>query len=62
MHELDLDHFQYGGVRITGFSIIDYSNINTIVKTSEILGTEQSLNKLPFLSVIIISSIDNFLK
>ena len=51
IHELNLNNFQHGGVRITGFSIIDYNNINTIKKISEMIQNEQPLNKLPYISV-----------
>ncbi len=47
-----MNNFQHGGVRISGFSIIDYNSLNTIKKLAEMIHNEQPLNKLPFISVM----------
>lgn len=51
MNELSLSDFVHGGVRLTGFSIVDYYNMNTIKMISEITETNNPLNKIPNIPV-----------
>ena len=51
IHELNLNSFQHGGARITGFSIIDYNNIKTIKKLSDAILNELPLNRLAYIGV-----------
>jgi hypothetical protein len=47
IHELDLNEFQHGGVTITGFSTVDYHDVNTVKAIRQIINSNEPLNKIP---------------
>lgn len=51
INELNLNDFIHGGLRITGFSLVDYYNINVIKMISEISETNNPINKIPNIPV-----------
>jgi hypothetical protein len=46
MYELKLNDFIHGGVKITGFSIVDYYNWNIMKMISDLTETSNPLNKV----------------
>jgi hypothetical protein len=48
---LNLDDFVHGGLRITGFSLIDLYNMNTFKMISEITETTNPINKIETIPV-----------
>ena len=50
---MNLDDFVHGGLRITGFSLIDLYNMNTFKMISEITETTNPINKIDAIPVII---------
>lgn len=51
IHEIDLQEFRQTGLNITGFSVIDYKNVNTMTLLSEALQVNIKPNQLPNISV-----------
>jgi hypothetical protein len=51
IHEIDLNNFKQSGLNITGFSIVDYKNLNTIALFSNALQLNVQFNKNPTISV-----------
>lgn len=46
-----MNDFRYGGVTITGFSIIDYYSINTIKIISDLIEKDKPLNEIDLVPV-----------
>ena len=54
MNELELNDFRHGGVKIIGFSIVDYYKIHTISMLSNMVQTGEPLNKIGTIPVILL--------
>jgi len=52
IHEMDLNEFK--SFNITGFSMIDYKNLNTLALLTDTLQMNVAFEKLPRVSVILI--------
>ena len=53
IHDVNLESFRYLDSNIIGFSLLDYSNVETVKLQSDILRTGDSLNKMPTIPVYI---------
>ncbi len=53
IHDVNLESFRYLDSNIIGFSLIDYSNVETVKLQSDILRTGDSINKMPTIPVYI---------
>jgi hypothetical protein len=64
VNEINLNDFRYGGVVITGLSMIDYYSINTIKIVSDLIEKDKPLNKIgliPYEAAMIIDGISYFI-
>ncbi len=64
VNEINLNDFKYGGVVITGLSMIDYYSINTIKIVSDLIEKDKPLNKIsliPYEAAIIIDGLSYFI-
>ena len=48
---MELNEFRYGGLNITGFSMVDYKNLNTLALLSDALQMNVPFSKIPQISV-----------
>ncbi len=64
VNEINLNDFRYGGVVITGLSMIDYYSINTIKIVSDLIEKDKPLNRIgliPYEAAMIIDGISYFI-
>ena len=51
INEIDASLFEMGGLNLTGFSMIDYRNLNTMATLSDILQINEPISQVPQISV-----------
>ena len=54
MNEFEFDEFKDQGANLTGFSIVDYYNHNTIKLLGEIFHVKKPLSKIEVIPVLLV--------